>query len=71
MLAENLCVARFNPPVMHRHSALSCFVGKAMPSVPPAVAGNSGPRGVLRGSRMICWPKPMCGQIQSAGDAQA
>ena len=57
--AENLCVAGFNPPVMHRHSALSCFVARAMPSVPPAVAGNSGPRGLVGGggSRMICWPK--------------
>ena len=45
LLAENLCVAGFNPPVMHRHSALSCFVARAISSVPPTVAGNSGPGG--------------------------
>ena len=49
LLAENLCVAGFNPPVMHRHTALSRFVARAIPSVPPAVPGNSGPRGVLGG----------------------
>ena len=49
LLADNLCVPGFNAPVMHRHSALSCFVARAMPSVPPAVAGNSGPRGVFFG----------------------
>ena len=38
-------VGGFNPPVMHRHSALSCFVARAISSVPPAVAGNSGPGG--------------------------
>ena len=54
LLAENLCVTGFNPLVMHRHSALSYFVARAMRSVQRAVAGNSGPRGVLRGSRMIC-----------------
>ena len=37
----------FNALVMHRHAALSCFVARAMPSVPPAVAGNSGARGVF------------------------
>ena len=45
LLAENLGVGGFNPPVMHRHSALSCFVARAISSVPPAVAGNSGPGG--------------------------
>ena len=53
LLAENLCVAGFNPPVMHRHSALSCFVARAMPSVPPVVVGNSGPRGVLGKLRLF------------------
>ena len=48
LLAKNLCVAGFNPPVMHRHSALSCFVARATSSVPPALAGNSRLRGVLR-----------------------
>ena len=51
LLAENLGVGGFNPPVMHRHSALSCFVARAISSVPPAVAGNSGPGG---GGRIIC-----------------
>ena len=49
LLAKNLCVAGFNPLVMHRHSTLSCFVARAIPSVPLAMAGNSGPKGVLRG----------------------
>ena len=48
LLAENVCVAGFNPPVMHRHSALCCFVARAISSVPPALAGNSGLRGMLR-----------------------
>ena len=47
LLAENLRVAGFNPLVRHRHSALSCSVARAMPSVPPAVAGISGAKGVL------------------------
>ena len=66
LLAENLCVAGFNPPVMHRHSALSCFVARAISSVPPAVAGNSGPSGVLGKLRLFVDWNPMCGRIQAA-----
>ena len=66
LLAENLCVAGFNPPVMHRHSALSYFVARAMPSVLPAVAGNSGPSGVQGKLRLFVDWKPMCGRIQAA-----
>ena len=66
LLAENLCVAGLNPPVMHRHSALSCFVARAISSVPLAVAGNSGPSGVLGKLRLFVDWKPMCGRIQAA-----
>ena len=66
LLAENLCVAGFNPPVMHRHGVLSCFVARAISSVLPAVAGNSGPSGVLGKLRLFVDWKPMCGRIQAA-----